>query len=263
MQAHLEKYPSDDSAGGEYATSGPAMIPTYGGNGGKSVAILGQGLLRLEADRSFSRAILGDDGAHGHARTTALPTNNVSQRIREAVTLEQALTIMLEASRSEARLRSRVRAAATLEDALDEILAHDHGGNNDIDLVCPTVPTSAAASETIRDVKSALRINVLCPTSKVGMPYQGPVPPSRRARHTTTIRVAPSTKRPRLPEFEMSDTGHKHVRVNQPISNARNSFHSLNCLGEQGQGSRDGDRTRRSHPDCPPRELKPRNRASA
>ena len=71
-------------------------------------------------------------------RTTTGDTKKVSQRIREALTIEHALAIMLEACKSEAKLRNRVRAAATLEDALDEILDHKRGDCNDVEVDCQT-----------------------------------------------------------------------------------------------------------------------------
>ena len=99
--------------------------------------LVGDGL-ELEADRSFSRAILGDNNAQGsprqtiHASTEPINSHHTmqksetsggthtitgvvkqpSQRVREASTVEQALALLLEASSSEAKFRSRVRAAA-------------------------------------------------------------------------------------------------------------------------------------------------------
>ena len=81
-------------------------------------------------------------------------------------------------------------------------------------------------------------------------------PSIKRMKWSSSIRVAPSTKRPRLPEVVSVESSRKNVRVDTPINEARSPSHYLGCLRVQGQGGRDGDRTRLPHPDCPLRVLK-------
>ena len=194
----------------------------------------------------------------------------LSQRIREAPTVEQALTLLLEASSSEAKFRSRVRAASSLEDALDEIL--DHKGVSFIadDVKCPANANDEAPSctgngngsgEQTNGDTAGVRNNAFHENVNRCTPFHTLEPAGKRTKHSNPIRIAPSTKRPRLPDGSNIEAPLKHVRVNQPINDASSTSHHLGCLGEQGQGGRVGDRTRRPHPVCSLRIPKPHNGA--
>ena len=97
-----------DGVDGDCGETETVMIPTLGGDGGKGVVILSGGLLKLIADNSFSRAMLGGTSAENSPRESLEATmnnrpsigssteirgtdTNVSGGISETVTAERAV----------------------------------------------------------------------------------------------------------------------------------------------------------------------------
>ena len=63
MSEHSSDEEKTNDATDEPVETDIAIIPTHGGDGGKGVVMLSGGVLKLAADRSFSRAMLEDTSA--------------------------------------------------------------------------------------------------------------------------------------------------------------------------------------------------------
>ena len=237
------------------------LVPIVGGDAGKAMLLLGGGLLHLEADRSFSQTILGDtddgDGTCDMGDTCTMNyANNNDEAFKPAPTGGNANLLNHDACLS-------VDAAVENDRRLLGCNGTEPASKRQ---TISTVVRLTPSPKTRRSIAAKPKVghpNALQAIVKQHRAMQSCHPTTTRQQVISTLRIAPSTKRPALVAPSCEDRNLKRQKADTPNNEPSTECSTIGNRREQGRGGRDGGMTRRPHPDSPLRRPLPHGNTMA